>query len=61
MREYDLDRDVVRASGWEGGLPCLANGKQRGGSIGKIKKRRATSAAKGETSVDTRLIEEAKA
>ena len=52
---------MIRASGGEGGVPCLAKGEQRGGSKEKIKKRRATSGAKGEMSVNTRLVEEAKA
>ena len=52
---------MIRASGGEGGVPCLAKGKQRVGSKGKIKNRGAASAAKGEASVDPRLIEEAKA
>ena len=52
---------MVQASGGEGGVPCLAKGKQRRGSKGKSMNRRTTSTAKGETSVNTRLIEEAKA
>ena len=52
---------MVRASGGEGGIPCLTKGKQRGGSKGKIKNRRSARAAKGEASVNARLIEKAKA
>ena len=39
MSKYYLDRDVVRARGGEGGVPCLAKGKQRRGSKGKIRQR----------------------
>ena len=52
---------MIRASGGEGGVPYMAKVKQRGGSEEKIKNRRAARTAKGETSVDTRLIEEAEA
>ena len=52
---------MVRASGGERGVPRLAKGEQRGGSKGKIRHGRSARAAKGEMSVDTRLIEKAKA
>ena len=61
MRKYDLDRDVVRASGGEGGVPCLAKGKQQRGSKGKIKNRRAARATEGTAGINARLIEKAKA
>ena len=52
---------MIRASGGEGSIPCLAKGKQQGGSKGEIKNQGATSGAKWETGVHPRLIEEAKA
>ena len=61
MCKYNLDRDVVRARRGERGVPCLAKGKRRRGSKGKIKKRRPARAAEGETGINTRLIEKAKA
>ena len=61
MREYNLDRNVIRASGGVGGVPCLAKGKQRRGSKGKIKDRWTARAAEGKTDIDTGLIEKAKA
>ena len=61
MLEYDLNRNMIRACGGERGIPCLAKGKERGGSKEKIKNRGATSAAKADAGVHPRLIEEAKA
>ena len=52
---------MVRASGGEGGVPCLAKVKQCGGTKGEIMNRGAPGAPKGETSVDTRLVEGTKA
>ena len=52
---------MIRASGGQGSVPCLAEREQRGGCKGKIKNRGATGAAKEEMSVNPRLVEEAKA
>ena len=52
---------MVRASGGEGDVPCLAKGKQRGGSKGKIENRWSARAAEGKTSVNAALVKKAKA
>ena len=60
VRKYNLDGDMVRASGGEGGIPCLTKGEQRGGSKGKSKGRESARATKWEASVDAGLVEVAK-
>ena len=52
---------MIRARGEAGGIPCLANGKQRRGSKAKSKNRVAANATKGEAGVHGRQIEEARA
>ena len=44
-----------------GSIPPLTEGEQEGGGKGQIKNRQAARATKGEASLNTRLIEEAKA
>ena len=61
MQKYNLEGDMVRACGGEGGIPCQTKGKQQGVSKGKIKNTLSAGAAKGEASVDAGLIEKAKA